>query len=137
DRGMQLAQRHPFYELAQPGLLRGAVVAPVAVPFVDHVVQLGVEPAGDLRMASERVHRAVVVPAPVDVARAPLVAPDVAELAVEIRLPRLAVAGLEVPRGAGTRTVAHHLVVALPRPPRQVGVPRVDVGLGVAAAPAG
>src|SRR5439155_1429330 len=102
-----------------PGLLLGAVVTPVAVPFVDHVVELGVEPAGDLGVAPERVYRPVVIPAPVDVAGAPLVAPDVAELAVDIGLPRLPVAGLEVPRRARIGAVAHQPVVLLPRPARR------------------
>src|SRR5436189_2982463 len=45
----------------------------------------------DPRVAAEGVHRAVVIPAPVDVPRAPLVAPHVAELAVDVRLTRLPV----------------------------------------------
>ncbi len=142
QRRVQVAERHSLHQLAQPGFFLGTVVTPVAVPFVDHVVELGVEPAGDLGVAAEGVQRAVIVPAPIDVASAPLVAPHVPELAVDVRLKggwgaRLPVTGLEVPRGARVRAVAHHPVVLLPGPAWQVGVPRVHVGLGVAAAATG
>src|SRR5207244_7972519 len=100
----------------QPGLLFGAVVTPVAVPLVDDVVELGIQPAGDPRVAAERVNGAVVVPAPVDVARAALVSPHVAELAVDVRLTRLPVTDLEVPRRARVAAVARQPVVLLARP---------------------
>src|SRR2546427_10152906 len=54
QRRVQVAERHPRDQLTQPGLFLGPVVAPVAVPLIDHIVQLGVEPARDLRMAAER-----------------------------------------------------------------------------------
>src|SRR5438034_8750647 len=50
---VQVAERHPRDQLTQPGLLLGAVVAPVAVPLVDHIVELRIEPARDLWMAAE------------------------------------------------------------------------------------
>ena len=86
---MKVIERHPREELLDSGLLRGAVEADVPVPFVDDVVVLGVEPAGALRAAAEGVDHHVVVPRPVAVARGPLVAPDVAALAVEHRSARL------------------------------------------------
>src|SRR5204862_2631980 len=53
-RGVQVSKRHPFYQLAEPCLLRGAIVAPVAVTLVDHVVQLGVESTRHIYVAPER-----------------------------------------------------------------------------------
>jgi hypothetical protein len=126
----------PGARVAHARLLVGAVEAPVAVPLVDHVVVLGVEPAGQLGRAAEDVDRLVVVPAVVDVAGAPLVAPHVAELRVEHRLPALAVAPLEVPRRPRERAVADAAQVRGPLPPGEVLVPGVEVGGGVPGAAA-
>ena len=128
---MQIAQAHARHQLLQAGELVGAVEAVIAVPFVDHVVVLGVEPAADLRVAAEFVHHDVVVPAPVAVAGAAFVAPDVAALAVEQRLAALGAAADEIPFRAG-EGVARDLVQMLaPGVARQVGVPGIDVGLDV------
>src|SRR5262249_8670035 len=83
ERRVQIAQRHPVYDLAEPGFFPRAVKAPVAVPLVDDVVMLGVEPTGELRVSTKCIDGAMVIPAPIDVAGASLVAPDVAELRVE------------------------------------------------------
>src|SRR5713101_1343030 len=97
---------------------------------------LRVEPARDLRVAPERIDGAVVVPAPVDVARAALVAPHVAELRVEHRLAPLPPRPLEVPGRPGEGAVADAPILLLPAPAGEVLVPRVEVALGVAAAAA-
>src|SRR6476661_407804 len=93
---------------------------------------LGVEPARDLRVTTKRIDGAMVVPAPVDVAGAPFVAPHVAELGVEHRLMILPPAQLEVPARPGKCAVAERLVVALPFPTRQVIVPGVEIRLRMA-----
>src|SRR5258707_323141 len=97
---------------------------------------LGVEPSGDPGMAAEGVDGAVVVPAPVDVAGASLVAPHVAELRVEHRLVPLGPRPLEVPGRTREARVAYPLVVLFPAPAGEVLVPRVEIGFGVAAAAA-
>src|SRR5712671_1197189 len=97
---------------------------------------LRVEPARDLRVAPERIDGAVVVPAPVDVARAALVAPDVAELRIEHRLAPLSPRPLEVPGRAGEGAVADSPILLFPAPAGEVLVPRVKIGFGVTAAAA-
>ena len=126
---MQIAERHAIDEVIETGLLCRPVVAPVAVPLVDDVVMLGVEPAGNLRVTPKCIDRAVVVPAPIDVARAPLIAPHIPELGVEHRLMTLTPTRLEVPRRTWERAVAERLVVMFPLPPRQVLVPGVEIRL--------
>src|SRR5678815_461869 len=84
-------------------------------------------------MPSERVHGAVIVPAPVDVAGAPLVPPDVPELGVEHRLAPLLVAGLEVEWGVAERAVADAADVRLPLPTGQVVMPRAQIGFRVSS----
>src|SRR5207237_114161 len=112
------------------------ISAPVAVPLIDHVVMLGVEPAADFGMTAECVDRAVVVPAPVHVARAALVAPDIAELGVAPRLMALPPRRLEIPRRARERAVAQALDVVFPAPAGEVVVPGVEIGCRVTAAAA-
>ncbi len=84
---------------------------------------LGVEPAGDLRMPAELVHGAVVVEAPIDVARAAFVAPDVAELAVDIRLAFLHPIALEVPLGARVGVGGDLIESVPPLIPREIPMP--------------
>src|SRR3954471_19724020 len=88
---------------------------------------LRVEPAGELGVPAEGVYGAMIVPAPVDVTRAALVAPDVAELRVEHRLAALAKAVLEVPCRAREGAVAQRVEMSLPSPAGQVLVPGVEV----------
>src|SRR5439155_26728139 len=107
QRRVQIPQRHPGHDLAEARLFPGTVVTPVAIPLVDDVVVLGVEPAAELGVTAKRVDRTMVVPAPIDVARAALVAPHVAELRIAHRLPCLAPRGPEVPGGAIESAVAH------------------------------
>src|SRR4029450_2623171 len=90
--------------------------APLAVPLVDDVVMLGVEPATELRVPAERVDRAMIVPAPVHVTGTTLVAPDVAELGVEHRLSSLLVGRFEIPRRLRSGRVAQARGVGFPRP---------------------
>ena len=133
ERPVPVAERHAGHQLAQARLLLRAVGAHVAVPLVDHVVVLGVEPAGRLRVAPELVEHRVVVEAPVHVARRALVAPDVAALAVEHRLAALAASAQVVPVRARLGPGLGLVELLLPLPPRQVHVPGVEVGLDVAA----
>src|SRR2546423_11759385 len=86
ERRMQVPQRHPLDDLAKTGLLARAIEPPIAVPLVDDVVMLGVEPACQFGMAPERIDGAMVVPTPVDVTRAAFVSPHIPELGVENRL---------------------------------------------------
>ena len=132
-----VAQRHPRHELAEARLLLRAVGADVAVPLVDHVVVLRVEPARHLRVAAQLVHHGVVVEAPVHVARRALVAPDVAALAVEHGLLALLAAAHEVPGRAGEGLRLGLVERRLPLPPGQVHVPGVEVRLHVPPAAAG
>ena len=134
---MPVAQSHPRHELAEARLLLRAVGAHVAVPLVDHVVVLRVEPARHLRVAAELVHHGVVVEAPVHVAGRALVAPDVAALAVEHGLLALLAAAHEVPGRAGEGLRLGLVERRLPLPPGQVHVPGVEVRLHVPSAAAG
>ncbi len=136
ERRVEIAQRHPGHQVAEARLLPRAVVAPIPVPLVDHIVMLGVQPAADFGMTPKRVDGTMVVPAPIDVARAAFIAPHVAELRITHRLTYLPPRGSEVPGPSWERAVAEPLVVRLPTPPGQVLVPRVEIGLGMAAAAA-
>ena len=78
----------------------------------------------------------MVVPAPVHVARAALVAPHIAELRVEHGLVPLLPGRRKIPGRAGEGAVADLLVVACPAPAGQITVPGVEVGLGVRPAAA-
>src|SRR5207237_5454751 len=98
-------------------------------------VMLCVEPAGELRMSPEGVDRAMIVPAPVDVARAPLIAPDIPELRVEHRLMTLPPARLEVPRRAGIGAVAQGVDVMPPFPARQIPVAGLETGFRLTVMP--
>ena len=133
---MQVAQRHARHDVAEARFLPRAVVAPVAVPLVDHVMVLGIQPAADLGVTAKCVDGAVVIPAPIHVAGAALVAPHVPELRVAHRLPCLPPRRPEVPGRARERTVAHLLVARLPAPAGQVLVPGIEIGLRVSAAAA-
>ena len=134
---MKVAQRHAVDQFADSRLLFRPIESPIAIPLVDDVVELRVEPPRELGVAAEGIDGAVVVPAPVHVASAAFVAPDVPELRVDHRLVRLSVARLEVPRRAGERAVARHAQLLIPLPAGEVVVPRVDVGDGMAPAAAG
>src|SRR6266498_1834390 len=123
-------------EVPEARLLPRSVEAPVAVPFIDDVVVFGVQPPCDLWMATERIQSAMVVPAPIHVAGAALIAPHVPELRVDHRLPRLTPWRLEIPGRSGKRAVTHALNTRFPFPARQVLVPRVDVRLCVTVAAA-
>ena len=94
---MEVAERHFRNKCVQARDLFRPVEAIVTVPFVDHVVKFGVQPAGEFRVAAEFIHHDVIVPRPIDIARAAFVAPDVSTLAVEHRLVRLRAAPDEVP----------------------------------------
>src|SRR5262245_24828043 len=120
---MQVPQRHALDQESESGLFVRAIEPPVTVPLVDDVVMLGVQPARELGMASERIDRAVIVPAPIDISRAALVPPDIAEFRVEHRLARLAPGLLEVPLRSRIRAVAGALHAGFPAPPRQVFMP--------------
>src|ERR1051326_7978039 len=75
---------------------------------------LGVEPPRKRGVPPERLDRAVIIPAPIHVAGASLVAPHVAELRVEHRLAGLLPGRLEVPARPGKGAVAHPVQVRLP-----------------------
>ena len=130
---MQVAQCHTVHEKAEAGLFARAIESPVAVPLVDDVVMLGIEPTGQFGMASKRVDRPVIIPAPVDVSGAALIAPHVAELGVQHGLARLSPRCLEIPMRSGIGAVADLLHALLPPPARQVLVPGVEVRLRVPA----
>src|SRR5690606_19608614 len=105
--------------------------APVAVPLVDHVVMLRVEPSRNLRAPPEVVDEDVVVPAPVHVARAALISPYIAELGIEEGLPALRVSIQKIPLGARMRARDDLIEVLRHRIAGRVHVPRVDVRLRV------
>ena len=128
ERGMQVAKRHAGNELVQTGDLLRTVEAPVAVPLVDDVVVLRVQPSGKHGMATEDIQGAMIIPAPVDIAGAAFVTPDVAELGIDIGLPLLAVPGFEIPGRAGVDRRILLEEEIFPRPSRQVAVPGVEVG---------
>src|SRR5437867_1185168 len=88
-------------------------------------------------MTSKRVDRAVVVPAPIHVPGAALVAPHVAEFGIEHRLASLPPRRFEVPLGPRIRAVADSLHKRFPTPARQVLVPRIEIGFRVPTAAAG
>src|SRR6266480_2459220 len=136
ERCMQVPQRHPLDDVTKTGLLARAVEPPIAVPLVDDIVMLGVEPARQFGMAPERIDGAVVVPTPVDVTCAAVVPPDVAELGVEHRLRALSPRRLEVPLRIQKRAVAESLDVLFPAPAGQILVPGIEIGLGVTGAAA-
>ena len=127
DVAVQVPQAHARHQFLDSRELLRAVEPPITVPLVDHVVMFGVQPAADLRVPAEVVHHDVIVPAPIDVARAALVAPDVAALAVEQRLAVLGAAADEVPFRARAGVPADLVQVLGPLVARQVGVPTVDV----------
>src|ERR1700752_4405840 len=87
-------------------------------------------------MAAERVDRPVIIPAPVDVTGAALVAPHVAEFGIEHGLACLTPRCLEIPLGAGVGAVARPLDARLPTPARQVVVPGVEISVRMSAAAA-
>ena len=97
ERRVEIAKRHPLDEIAEASLFRRPVEAPVTVPLVDDIVVFGVQPAGELRMSPECVHRPVIIPTPIDVAGAPFISPNVAELRVEHWLMILSPTLFEVP----------------------------------------
>ncbi len=131
ERAVKVAQAHSRDEFVQAGDFVGAVKAVVAVPFVDDVVVLGVEPAADFGVAAELVHHHVVVPAPVAVARAAVVAPDIAAFAVEQRLAGLGAAADEIPFRAGEGVAGDLVEMLAPGIAREIGMPGIDVGRDV------
>ena len=54
----------------------------ITIPFVDHIVMLSVKPSADFGMAPEFIHHDVVIPAPIAIARASFIAPNIATFAV-------------------------------------------------------
>ena len=100
----------------------------VAVPLVDDIVMLRVEPACHLGMAAERVDHYVVVPGEITVTGASLISPDVAAFAVDHRGIILDIASGEVEGASriGPRVIP--LDLGLPVPAGPVGMPRIDVG---------
>ena len=92
----------------------------------------GVEPARYFGVLAEGVHHAVVIPAPVHIAGAALVAPYVATFGVDIGLAALGVTSFHVVFAAGIRIGVDVFEVLFPGPAGQVFVPGVDVGFGMA-----
>ena len=124
---VEVGERHPG-ELVHAIVLLRAVEAHVAVPLVDDVVMLGVEPARAREMAAKRVHHEVIVPREVAVARRTRVTPDVTAFRIHHRHVPLPIAAdvVVVRTGEHGRTRARDGV--FPVIASTVRMPRVDVG---------
>jgi hypothetical protein len=126
---LEIGDGHARDKLIQTIDLRRTVVLDIAVPFVDHVVMLGIEPAGTLGIAAESIHHDVVVPSVVAVTCAAFVTPDIATLAVDHRCTILLVATDVVIGASGEGSVNIFLYLVFPDEATAVGMPGIDVGL--------
>ena len=126
---LEVRDGHPGDEVAQAVDLRGAVVLDIAVPLVDDIVMLCVEPSGALGITAEDVDHDVVVPSEIDIARTAVISPHVAALAIDHRHVRLDIVTDVVEMASGIGVVAIILDLPFPIPAGLIGMPGVDVAL--------
>src|SRR5215475_14234366 len=94
-------------------------------------MMFGVEPAADLGMPAEFIHHDVIIPAPVAVARAPFIAPNVSALTVQERLMFFGALADKIPFRPRVAILRDLVKMFAPGITRQVGMPGIDIGLDV------
>ncbi len=88
---------HIRNELRQACKLLASVKSIVAIPLIDHIVMLGIQPACHQRMFSKLIHHDVVVPAPIHISGTAFITPHISTFAVEHGNFGLLIASNEVP----------------------------------------
>ena len=117
---VEVPHAHAGDDLGETGVFGAAVESVMAVPFVDDIVMFSVEPSVDFWLATELIDHDMIVPAPVDVAGAASIAPNIAALTVEEGLIALFTASDEIPFGAGKGVFVDFLKPAAPLDPGRV-----------------
>ena len=124
---MHIIERHTIDDILQACKFHTSVVLPVAIPFVDHIVVLCIQPTRDFRMPAKFIHHNMIIPAPVDITGAAVVSPHIATFAIEHRHIGLGIALCKVPLRPYESLVSHIVKKSFPFIAWQVGMPGIYI----------